>query len=411
MKNYTKKDINSLKTSSTLAINEKSKMLKKDGKKVFNFGFGQSPFPIPNNIVLALKNNAHQKDYLPVQGLPDLRRAISKYINLKIGGSFTENNIVIGQGSKQLMFLLHLGFDGEFIFPTSSWVSYEPQAIIGKNKVHWIETLRENNWFPTAEQIEKKIKSIKNKNVILILNSPNNPSGTICKNLEEIAKVSKKYKIIILSDEIYSEIQFNGKYESISRYYPERTIISSGLSKWCGAGGWRLGFFVIPESLNEILNFTKVLSSESVSSITTPIQYAAIEAFSSDYKDYLNKIRNILSAVGNYVYNNLKSNNVLINPPEGGFYLMPEFLNSKFKTSREMCDDILNKCGVSLLPGSDFGFNEKKMLARLSYTDFDGKLFLNNIDSSKKLDAGIIKRYAPNVVEGTERLSDWVKNI
>ncbi len=76
-----------------------------------------------------------------------------------------------------------------------------------------------------------------------------------------------------------------------------------------------------------------------------------------------------------------------------------------------MCDDILNKCGVSLLPGSDFGFNEKKMLARLSYTDFDGKLFLNNIDSSKKLDAGIIKRYAPNVVEGTERLSDWVKNI
>ena len=90
---------------------------------------------------------------------------------------------------------------------------------------------------------------------------------------------------------------------------------------------------------------------------------------------------------------------------------MPEFLNSKFKTSSEMCDDISNKTGVALLPGSDFGFESNKMLARLSYTDFDGEIFLRNINGSKKLDDDVIKKYAPNVVEGTEKLANWAKSL
>ena len=90
---------------------------------------------------------------------------------------------------------------------------------------------------------------------------------------------------------------------------------------------------------------------------------------------------------------------------------MPEFLNSKFSSSTEMCEDILNKTGVALLPGSDFGFKSNKMLARLSYTDFDGDLFLKNIDSSKKLDDDLVKKYAPNVVEGTNKLVEWSKTL
>ena len=88
------------------------------------------------------------------------------------------------------------------------------------------------------------------------------------------------------------------------------------------------------------------------------------------------KVRSILNSVGNYVYNNLKSNKVLINPPQGAFYLMPEFKNKKFKTSSQLCDVILKETGVAMLPGSDFGFKPKKMLTRLSYTDFDGVNFL-----------------------------------
>ena len=302
-------------------------------------------------------------------------------------------------------------FDGEFLFPTGSWESYEPQAIIAKNKTHWLETFREDNWFPKPEQLEKKLKTLKNKNIILFINSPNNPTGAVCKNLKEIAKIAKKYKILILSDEIYAELQFNGKYESISKYYSEGTIISSGLSKWCGAGGWRLGFFVIPKNLRSILDMTKILSSESISSVNAPVQYAAVEAFSNDYSDYKNTTRDILSLIGNYVYENLKSNKVLMTPPQGAFYLMPEFLNSKFKNSGDMCNDILNKTGVAMLPGSDFGFKPKKMLARLSYTDFSGETFLKNINSGKKLDYDLIKKLAPNVVEGTKRLVDWSINL
>ena len=411
MKKYTKGHIKSLSPSATLAINEKCKKLREEGKKVFNFGFGSSPFAIPEKIVLALKNNAHKKEYLPSVGLKDLRDVISKYVNKKTNNSFGCDDIIIGPGTKQLMFLLQLGFEGEFIFPTGSWVSYEPQAIIAKNKVHWIKTSRENNWFPKAEDIEKKIKSLKNKNIILFLNSPNNPTGAVCKNLKEIAEVAKKYKIIILSDEIYTQLKFDGKYNSISEYYPDGTIISSGLSKWLGAGGWRLGFFAVPNKLRNILQMLKVLSSESLSAVSAPIQYAAVEAFSSEYTSYINDTRNILFSVGNYVYNNLKSNKVLINPPQGGFYIMPEFLNSKFKSSSDMCNDILIKTGVALLPGSDFGFKKNKMFARLSYTDFDGKTFLKNVSGSKSLDDDIVKKYAPNVVEGTQRLSEWSKTL
>ena len=411
MQNFTKSHIKSLRPAATLAINEKCKKLRAEGKKIFNFGFGGSPFSIPDKIVSALKNNAHKKEYLASVGLKELRDVIARYLNKNSNTDYKQEDIIIGPGTKQLMFLLQLGFDGEFIFPTGSWVSYEPQAIIAKNKVHWIQTSRENNWFPKPDDIEKKIKNIKSKNIILFINSPNNPSGAVCKNLKEIAEIAKKHKIIILSDEIYTQLQFDGKYDSVSKYYPEGTIVSSGLSKWLGAGGWRLGFFAVPHQLKTILKMLQILSSESLSAVSAPIQYAAVEAFSNDFSDFIKKTRNILFSVGNFVYNNLKSNNVLINPPQGGFYIMPEFLNSKFKNSGEMCDDILKKTGVALLPGSDFGFKPNKMLTRLSYTDFDGENFLKNYDGSNNLDDDFIKKFAPNVVEGTKRLAEWSKSL
>ena len=90
---------------------------------------------------------------------------------------------------------------------------------------------------------------------------------------------------------------------------------------------------------------------------------------------------------------------------------MPEFLNNKFKTSSEMCNDILNSTGVALLPGSDFGFNPDKMLARLSFTDFDGQEFMKNIDETKKIDENLINKFAPKVVEGVNKLKNWSENL
>jgi aspartate aminotransferase len=319
--------------------------------------------------------------------------------------------VIIGPGSKELMFLLHVIFDGEIILPAPSWVSYAPQAILGRNKIQILQTKRENNWFPTALEIEETILKDKNKNYLLFLNSPNNPSGQICENLKEIASIVEKYNLIILSDEIYSELSFKDNYQSISNFCPEKTIISTGLSKWCGAGGWRLGYFLVPDSLREIKDMINVLASETFSAVSAPIQYAAIKAYENDHSEYINKSRNILYAVGNYVYENLKSNKVLINKPQGGFYLMPEFLNKKFNSSSEMCDSILNDTGVALLPGNDFGFDQKKMLARLSFTDFDGQEFMSKIEDNQKIDNDHIVNFAPKIIEGVDKLKKWSESL
>ena len=152
MSSKVKKKILKLKESSTLVINEKSKELISKGKKVYQFGFGQSPFPVPETIVDALKKNAHRKEYLPIQGLPELRESISKYLSKRTGNDYPKENILITPGSKEAMLLIHIAFNGEIIIPAPGWVSYEPQAEIGSNKVHWLETTRENSWLEMAEE-------------------------------------------------------------------------------------------------------------------------------------------------------------------------------------------------------------------------------------------------------------------
>ena len=403
--------IKNLKPSSTLMINETSKQMEDQGKKIFKFGFGQSPFTVPQDIVEELKKNAYQNKYLPMQGLLQLREAVAKYTSKKKNYEYNSDNIIIGPGSKELMFLLQIIFDGEIILPAPSWVSYAPQAILGRNKIQILQTKRENNWFPSGQEIEEIILKDEKKNYLLFLNSPNNPSGQVCEKLEEISNVAKKYNLIILSDEIYSELTFRENYKSISNFCPEKTIISTGISKWCGAGGWRLGYFIIPYELSEINKMINVLASETFSAVSAPIQYAAIKAYENDHTKYIRKSKNILSAVGKYVYSNLKSNKVLINEPQGGFYMMPEFLNTKFKTSSEMCDSILKDTGVALLPGSDFGFNSNKMLARLSFTDFDGQEFMKEIDDDKLIDEIIINKFAPKIVEGVDKLKKWSESL
>ena len=403
--------IKNLKPSSTLMINETSKQMEAQGKKIFKFGFGQSPFAVPQDVIEELKNNAHQNKYLPMQGLFQLREVIAKYTSKKKNYEYNSDNVIIGPGSKELMFLLHIIFDGEIILPAPSWVSYAPQAILGRNKIQILQTKRENNWFPSGQDIEEIILKDKKKNYLLFLNSPNNPSGQVCEKLDEISNVAKKYNLIILSDEIYSELTFRENYKSISNYCPEKTIISTGISKWCGAGGWRLGYFIIPDELSKISKMINVLASETFSAVSAPIQYAAIKAYENDHTKYIKKSKNILSSVGKYVYLNLKSNKVLISEPQGGFYMMPEFLNNKFKTSSEMCDSILEQTGVALLPGSDFGFNLNKMLARLSFTDFNGQEFMEGIDDDKLIDEITINKFAPKIVEGVEKLKKWSESV
>ena len=169
MEKLIKEKIKKLKPSATIALNEKSKKLISEGKKIYKFGFGQSPFPVPKEIQKELSINTHRKDYLPMQGLLELRQAISSYLNKRNKFKFDFEDIIVGPGSKELMFILNQVFNGDIILPAPSWVSYAPQADIGNNKVHWIETSSETNWFPTAAQLEKKIKKIRVKKIFFVV--------------------------------------------------------------------------------------------------------------------------------------------------------------------------------------------------------------------------------------------------
>jgi aspartate aminotransferase len=308
------------------------------------------------------------------------------------------------------MFLLQLAFDGDIILPAPSWVSYEPQSVISNNKVHWIQTKIENNWHVTSEEITGVLKQSTAKNKIIILNTPNNPSGTNANNLKELAEIFKKNNIIVLSDEIYSDLNFSENYESIAKYYPEKTIVSNGLSKWCGAGGWRLGFFAIPDSLKELNDKMQVLASEAYSSPSAPIQYAAITAYESDQTKFLDHSKKILNLIAEHCYKKLKTNNIEVLKPEGGFYIMPDFstlLSNKFKSSADFCKVLLDETGVALLPGSDFGFDSKKLIFRLSFVDFDGEKFLNYSYSKEELSDEDLNIYAPKIVKGINKIIDW----
>ena len=122
--------VQKLRPSATLQINEETKRLQDQGKKVYKFGFGQSPFPVPNAVRNELINNVHQNKYLPMQGLTELREAVALYLNKKNKKKFKTDDIIIGPGTKELMFLLNILFEGDILLPVTSWVSYGPQAIL-----------------------------------------------------------------------------------------------------------------------------------------------------------------------------------------------------------------------------------------------------------------------------------------
>jgi len=147
-------NIRGLNKSTTLEINEKSRELQKQGKKVYRLGFGQSPFPVPEPVVQALRDHAQEKDYLPVKGLYELREVIADFYNRKQNLKRTAEDILIGPGSKELLFILQLVYYGDLVIPKPSWVSYSPQAVIVGRKVQWADTHSVNDRRLTPEMLE-----------------------------------------------------------------------------------------------------------------------------------------------------------------------------------------------------------------------------------------------------------------
>ena len=419
-------DVRGLGQSATIAINDRCHSLRQNGKMVYRLGLGQSPFPVPRRVVKALKLYAREKDYLPAAGLPHLRDAVAEFHRQQDGIEAHRDNILIGPGSKELMFILQLVYYGELVVPTPCWVSYVPQANILSRKISLVDTKAEDRWMVTAQMLEKHCQSEHDdfRPRILVLNYPSNPVGATYteQELKDLAEVARKYQVILLSDEIYGQLNHRGKHISVARYYPEGTIISSGLSKWCGAGGWRLGTFTFPRELDWLLESMTAVASETFTSVSAPIQFAAVQAFKGgrSIERYLCHARRILKSLGNHCADLLRSADVNVSQPQGGFYLFADFSSLKEKLaskgvydSATMCEKLLSETGVAILPGVAFERPLTELTARMAYVDFDGARAMTvseTIPLDQELPESFIESNCYNVVRAVDAVVEWIKN-
>lgn len=419
---YLNPNIRDLQESPTLRINQRCRELSAAGKLVYRLGLGQSPFPVPDSVVNALRLHAPEKEYLHVQGLEPLRETVASFHRNKDGVHFLPENIIIGPGSKELLFLLQMIFEGEVIIPGPSWVSYLPQARIIGNVIHVLQTRREQQWRLMPEDLEHFCEQHKETPLLLILNYPGNPDGMTysAEELEKLANVAARYKMFILSDEIYAQLHHEGGHVSIARFYPEATIISSGLSKWCGAGGWRLGTFSFPPQLQWMMRAMAAVASETYTSVSAPIQFAAIQAFrcGAEIEDYLWHVRKILTRLGMETAAILREAGVHTHLPTGAFYLFPDFSDYREKlaakgifNSRQLCETLLEETGVAILPGADFNRPEEELTARLSYVDFDGAKALlasYRLPLHEPLEEGFTEQYCGKVKQAARLITAWL---
>ncbi|MGB0713941.1 MAG: pyridoxal phosphate-dependent aminotransferase, partial [Gammaproteobacteria bacterium] len=254
---------------------------------------------------------------------------------------------------------------------------------------------------------------------ILILSYPSNPTGMTYTEIElaALARVARRYGIVLLSDEIYGELTFDGRHRTVANYYPEGTIISSGLSKWCGAGGWRIGTFLFPPELRWLQDAMAVVASESFTSVSAPIQHAAVIAFQQppEVMRYLEHSRAIQGALARHVTAELRSARLDLPDPEGGFYLFVDFsahrerLESRGVTSGELlCNRLLEEGGVAILPGSAFGRSRRELSARLALVDFDGARALRAAAGGQAIDDQFVEQHCWNVVEAARRIRLWL---
>ncbi len=355
--------------------------------------------------------------------MPQLRQAVAEYYCRTQGVCYTDEDVLIGPGSKELMFLLQFVYYGDLVIPTPSWVSYAPQANIIGRHVYWLSTTRENKWRLTADELVEHCKEDPNRPRIVILNYPSNPSGSTytIEELKKIAKVAREHKIILISDEIYGELHHKGKHVSIAKFYPEGTIISGGISKWCGAGGWRLGTFTFPSSLRWLLDAMAAVASETFTSTSAPIQFASVRAFQGGIKieRYLWNCRKILSALGKAVSEKLIKAGVHVYHPDGAFYVFPDFSDFEvkfhqrgYKNSIDFCNDLLEQTGVAILPGSAFGRPKEEFTARISYVDFDGTRALaaaEELNSDKEFNGDFVENYCATTLKAVDLICDFIK--
>jgi len=366
------KRIFNLETETAFSILAKANDLASKGRDIINLGIGQPDFPTPINIqeaaIKAIKDGYH--GYTPSNGIPELRKSISELIFSKYKANIKSENILITPGGKPVIFIsaLLLGSeDKEIIFPDPGFPIYRSMIKYSGAKAIPLKLEEKDNFEINLEKLKELITD---KTSLIIINNPNNPTGSYMnkKKILDLVNLLEQYpNVCILSDEIYSNIIFNNEqmpslleYENIKN----RLIILEGWSKTYCMTGWRLGWSVWPDSLIHHANKICVNYNSCATSIS---QYAGLEAINGSQNE-ITKIVNEFQKRKEYVFNQLnKLDKISCFEPGGAFYAFPNV--SKTGLSGNKFSEIaLEEKGVALVPGSSFGDNAREFV-RISFAN------------------------------------------
>lgn len=369
----------SIQPSPTLAISSKAKQMKADGIDVINFGVGEPDFNTPDYIKKAAVK-AIDEDftrYTATPGIVPLRKAICEKLKRENNVDYTIDQILVSAGAKaSIVHILLAVCDArdEVFVPTPYWVSYPSQINLADAKPVILPTDETTDFKITANQLEEAIKNSYNPKV-LMLNSPNNPTGSVYTydELKSIGEVCVKHNILIISDEIYEKLIYDGEKHispcSISQEIKDHTVIINGVSKAYAMTGWRLGYSAGP---TEIIKHAARIQGHTTSCVNTITQKAVVTALNED-DGSVEKMRVEFEKRRTLLVEELnKIENVSCNTPKGAFYALPNIkdyitYNKKgFKTVDEICLYLLENYHIAIVPGTAFGMDT---YVRFSYAN------------------------------------------
>ena len=344
-------------TETAFEVLVKAKELERQGKKIIHFEIGEPDFNTPENVKKAGVNaiNENYTHYSPTQGIPGLRETVANYISKTREIKVSPDEVMITPGGKDVIFstaLAILNEGDEAIYPNPGYPIYESAIRLAGAKPVPMPLLEENDFAFDREQFKKLVTP---KTKLIIINSPGNPTGGILslQDLEIIAEVAIKNDIVVLSDEIYSRILYDGEFHSLASLpgMKDRTVILDGFSKTYAMTGWRLGYAV---ANNEIIDGLKKIAVNSFSCVATFVQLAGIEALNGP-QDEPERMRKEYEARRNLIVSGLNEiPGISVKVPKGAFYVFPNIKKTGNK-SKEVAEYLLNEAGVATLSGTSFG--------------------------------------------------------
>ena len=377
-----------IKRSPTLLINEKVKAMWQDGEDILHVAFGESRFPVHPDLSKALNDGMSNRSYLSSLGTDSLRTKIAEYYTKQLNIDISYDQVIVGVGSKSLLYSIIQAIDGDILLPRPSWVSYSSIATMCNRSIKRFDLNKNNGYNLNIDSLKDAYSSAKNSGVnpsMLVLNSPNNPVGNSFEksDIQSVANWAQENNITILSDEIYGLITFKeNKHHTPLTYYPDKTIVFSGLSKHLSLGGWRLGISILPRNLfgQQLISKFESISGNIWSCVPSPFQVVGETAFSDNESiaDYINVCTNIHRVRTLFIYEQFQDLGIDCPRPTGGFYIYASFKKWSDQLSKidiisctSLSEYLLDKYKIATLPGSAFGDNPENLCLRISSSYLD----------------------------------------